>query len=123
MIANYDRESFHYCAVRALNDTALILIQEGNALIQRIIKDELILKPIDCILFQQQFLIVTDPVQENPKVVCISYETEDLTFVLEDLACPFGLCQFGNHILLSDQGKHTVYKLNFDEHNKELFIG
>ena len=46
------------------------------------------------VLFQQQFLIITDPVQENPEVVCISYETEDLTFVLEDLACPFGLCQF-----------------------------
>ena len=45
-------------------------------------------------------------------------------FVLEDLACPlFGLCQFGNHALLSDQEKHTVYKLNFEEHNEELFIG
>ena len=67
--------------------------------------------------------MVTDPVQENPKVVCISYETEDLTFVLEDLACQFGLCQFGDHVLLSDQEKHTVYKLNSEEHNKELFIG
>ena len=77
---------------------------------QRIIKNELILKPIDSILFQQQFLIVTDP--ENPKVVCISYETENLTFVLEDLACPFGfgLCQFGNHVLLLN--KKSIQRTN-----------
>ena len=43
--------------------------------------------------------------------------------MLEYLACPFELCQFGSHVLLSDQEKHTVYKLNFEEHNKELFIG
>ena len=43
--------------------------------------------------------------------------------MLEDLACLFGLCQFGNHVLLFDQEKHTVYKLNFEEHSKELFIG
>ena len=85
--------------------------------------NELILKPTDCILFQQRFLIVTDPVQENPKVVCINYETEDMTFVLEDLACPFGLCQSGNDVFLSDQGKRTMFKLNFEEHNKELLIG
>ena len=29
----------------------------------------------------------------------------------------------GNHVLFSDQEKQTVYKLNFEEHNKELFIG
>ena len=29
----------------------------------------------------------------------------------------------GNHVLLSDEEKHTVYKLNVEEHNKELFVG
>ena len=120
---NYDRASFHPCAVRAENDTVffvtdpvsgciymLELLNQGlNALIQRIIKNELILKSTDCILFKQQFLIVTYPVQENPEVASISYETEDVTFVLEDLVCSFGLCEFGNHVLFSDQEKHAVY--------------
>ena len=39
------------------------------------------------------------------------------------MACPFGLCEFGNHALFSDQEKHAVYKSNFEEHNKELFFG
>ena len=43
--------------------------------------------------------------------------------MLEALACPFGLCEFGNHVLFTDQEKHAVYKLNFEEHIKELFVG
>ena len=46
-----------------------------------------------------------------------------MTFLLEDLACPFGQCEFGNHVLFTDQEKHAVYKLDFEEHIKELYVG
>ena len=45
-----------------------------------------------------------------------------MTFVLEDMACPFGLCGSGNYVLFSDQEKHAVYKLNFEKQSKELFV-
>ena len=43
--------------------------------------------------------------------------------MLEDLACPFGPCELGSRVLFSDQEKHAVYKLSFEENNTELFAG
>ena len=82
-----------------------------------------IFHPIDCLLFADNLIVVTD---------CLSAETmsgEVKVMVIKDAATrkqfsfdsssggtfPFGLCEVDGEVHFSDHLRHSIYKINFSE--------
>ena len=137
-IQNKEKISFFPCSVKESHDSILFCTDPVNiaiyvinllddchqCFIESTISLEYITRPIDCLPWNNFEILITGTTPEGKGVVkCNYFDKKVIASNNEQFCRPFGLCNYDNSILVSDQENHCIFKLDEQLDQCEVFVG